>query len=118
MYDEASSWLYAQMPWLTFWKVMWGSQGNMVLYYWLLGWWLYLGDSEWTMRSLSVFFGLAAIPAVYLMGSRFFGRQVGLIASSLLATHVLHIQFSQHARSYALLTFLLVLSTYFFARWV
>jgi len=118
MYDEASSWIYAQMPWLSFWKVMWGSQGNMVLYYLLLGWWLYLGDSEWTMRSLSVLFGLATIPAVYLMGSRFFGRQAGLIAGALLAVHALHIQLSQHARSYALLTLLLVVSTYLFARWV
>ncbi len=74
--------------------------------------WVHFGDSEFVVRSLSVLFGILAIPAVYALGSRLFDRSTGLIASSLLSVHSFHVAFSQEARSYSLLVFLLVLATY------
>ena len=44
----------------------------------LLRLWLYLGESEWILRSLSVVFGVATVPAVYILGMRLFGPKAGL----------------------------------------
>src|SRR6202162_2143518 len=52
--DEASSVHFATMPWWPFLRLLWGSQGNMTLYYFLLRAWIHLGDSEFVVRSLSV----------------------------------------------------------------
>jgi len=114
--DEAASWEFARLGWGNFWKVMWQYEANMVFYYVLLRVWLYLGDSEWMIRSLSVIFGVATILAVYHLGVCLFGRKAGVISAALLAVHTFHIRYSQEARSYSLLVLLLVLSTYFFCR--
>jgi mannosyltransferase len=114
--DEAASIIFARLPWSAFWKAMWDHEGNMAFYYVLLRGWIHLGDSETVVRSLSVLFGVATIPATYLLGLRLFGRKAGLLSAVLLAVHAFHIQYSQEARSYSLLLFLLVLSTYFFLR--
>jgi mannosyltransferase len=111
MYDEALSWTCAKLPWIPFWKVMWNYEGNMVFYYLLLRAWIPLGDSEAVLRSLSVFFAVGTLPAVYDLGFRLFNRRTGLTAAALLAIHAFHILWSQQARSYALLTLLLVIST-------
>ena len=113
---EAASWTFARLSWGNFWKSMWHYDGHMTFYYILLRVWLVLGNSEWIVRSLSVLFGLATLPALYLLGSRLFGKQAGLISAALLAVHTFHIRYSQEARSYSLLTLLLVLSVYFFVR--
>lgn len=112
--DEAASWQFARLSCVNFWKVMWQFEGNGVFYYLLLHLWLYLGDSEWMIRSLSVLFGVATIPTVYVLGTHLFSRNVGLISAALIAVHAFHIRYSQEARTYSLLVFLLVLSTYFF----
>jgi mannosyltransferase len=114
--DEAASIIFARLPWSAFWKAMWEYEGNMAFYYVLLRGWIHLGDSETVVRGLSVLFGVATIPAIYLLGLRLFGRNAGLLSAALLAVHAFHIQYSQEARSYSLLLFLLVLSTYFFLR--
>jgi mannosyltransferase len=111
MYDEALSWTVATLPWIPFWKVIWNYEGNMVFYYLLLRAWIHLGDSEAVLRSLSVLFAAATIPALYDLGARLFNRRTGLTAAALLAIHPFHILLSQDARSYALLVLLLVIST-------
>src|SRR5436309_2114673 len=88
----------------------------MLLYYLLLRTWVHLGSSEFVVRLLSVIFGVAAVPMVYLLGRDLFSRATGMIAAALLAVHAFHIYFSQEARSYALLVLLLIVSAYFFAR--
>lgn len=115
-YDEAASWTFAHLSWGNFWHVIWNYEGNMAFYYLLLHGWSVFGDSEVAIRSLSVVFGAATIPAIYWLGSYLFNRKAGLISALLLAVHAFHIQFSQEARGYALVTLVLVLSTYFFAR--
>jgi 4-amino-4-deoxy-L-arabinose transferase-like glycosyltransferase len=114
--DEAASITFARLPWSAFWKAIWEYEGNMVLYYMLLRGWIHLGDGETVVRSLSVLFGVATIPVTYLLGLRLFGRKAGLLSAVLLAVHAFHILYSQEARSYSLLLFLLVFSTYYFVR--
>ena len=100
------------MPWRLFLHTLWAYQGNMTLYYFLLREWIHLGDSEFMVRSLSVLFSVLTIPAMYGLGKRLFDRATGLTAAALLSVHSFHILWSQQARSYSLLLFLLVMSAY------
>lgn len=82
------------------------------LYYYLLHGWIQLfGDSELSVRSLSVLFGVLTVPLIYALARNLFRwRQAGLLAALLLAVSPLHLWYSQEARMYTLLTFLGVLS--------
>lgn len=75
------------------------------LYYTLLHFWMWLGDSETTVRSLSAFFGTLTIPVIFLIGRRMAGSGVGLIAALILAVSPFHVRFAQETRMYTLLTF-------------
>ena len=60
------------------------------LYYLLLHYWIVLqGDAPYDVRLLSVFFGTATIPIIYLIGRRLSGALVGLAAAVLLVGGVL-----------------------------
>lgn len=112
--DEASSVTFARQPWLDFLHTMWWGEANMAFYYLILRGWLHFGDSEFWLRSLSVAFGVLAVPAVYALGKRFVSSQVGIAAAILLTIQSFHIQYSQELRSYSLVVLLLILSTYAF----
>jgi len=74
------------------------------LYYLLLhGWVVRSGDTAYYVRLLSVLFGVATIPVIYLIGKRLSGPVVGLAAAVLLAFSPFHIRFAQEARMYTLL---------------
>ena len=76
------------------------------LYYLLLHYWIALnGDTPYDVRMLSVLFGVAAIPVIYLIGKRISGPALGLAAAMLLALSPFHIRFAQETRMYTLLTF-------------
>jgi uncharacterized membrane protein len=110
--DEAASVSFASLAWKPFLKVLWGYQGNMALYYFLLHGWIRLGDSEFAVRSLSVLFGVLTIPALYLLAARLFDRPTGLLSAALLTVHSFHIHWSQETRAYSFLILLLVVTTY------
>jgi mannosyltransferase len=100
--DELTSVRRAQLDWDAFWELMRGPAA-MALYYVLLRFWILLGDSEFTVRLLSVISAVATVPVVYFLGKSLFDARVGLIAALLLAMNAFHIQYSQEARSYSLL---------------
>jgi mannosyltransferase len=76
------------------------------LYYLLLHYWVALyGDAPYAVRLLSVLFGTATIPIVYLIGKRLSGPVMGLVAAVLLAFSVFNIFYAQEARMYTLLAF-------------
>ena len=110
--DEAASDRFATMPLLEFLHTLWHYQGNMTLYYFILRAWVHIGDSEFMLRLPSMIFGVLTVVGVYALAARLFGRLTGLIAAALLSVHGFHIAFSQMARSYSLLLFLLVLTMY------
>lgn len=112
MVDEAASDRFATMPFMEFLHTLWHYQGNMTLYYFIMRAWVHIGDSEFMLRLPSMLFGLLTVLAIYALGARLFGRFTGLIAAALLSVHGFHIAFSQLARSYSLLMFLLVLTMY------
>ena len=108
--DEAFSAVIAAAPWHDFWQQIRTTELNMLPYYLLLRAWIHLGNSEAWLRSLSALFGIATVPAVYLLGSRLFSTRVGLLSAALLAVHPGHVAFSQEARSYSMTVMLLVVA--------
>ena len=88
---------------------------NMGLYYVLLHFWTRVfGYSEAAVRSMTVVLAGFAVPVMYLLGRRLFGRSAGIVAALLLAMAPFFVQYEQTARSYALVVLLVLLSSYFF----
>jgi mannosyltransferase len=114
--DEATSAVLAQADRHVFVGAILHRQANMVLYYALLRGWIRLGSGESVIRCLSVVAGVAAIPAIYLLGTRLFGSKAGRVAALLLSLHAFHIRYSQEARAYSLFLLLAILSSLFFLR--
>jgi uncharacterized membrane protein len=114
-HDEAFSAWVARLDWPDFIKVL-SEDVNMSLYYLLLRVWLGLGESEFVLRSLSVIFAVATVPVLYALATDLFGRSVGMIGALLLAVNAYHIHYSQEARAYSLVVFLVTTSSLFFIR--
>ncbi len=83
------------------------------LYLILIHFWRhFFGDSEFAVRLFSALFGFASIPFVYLIGKRIFNRDIALLASAIFTVAPFQIYYSQEARAYSMLTFLLLVSTW------
>ena len=114
--DEIASVGIAQRAGSAFWYWIWHEEGNMAAYYVLLHEWLHFGAAETTVRLLSVIPGVAAVPVIYLLGTRLFGRKAGLSAAGFLALNACSVVVSQEARAYSFLVLGVLASTYFFVR--
>lgn len=77
---------------------------------------LYFGHSEFILRLPAAIWGVLGVWVIYLAGTCFFNRRVGLLGAFLLAISSYHIRYSQEARMYALLVLATLLSQYFFWR--
>jgi mannosyltransferase len=117
-FDEGVSVGIAGLDWYNFVRILWRREANMSLYYLLLRPWLHFGHSESFVRSLSVIFGVATIPAIYFLGKRLFDSRVGLVASALLAANAYHVRYSQEARCYSLMVLLCVCSSLLFLQYL
>jgi len=83
------------------------------LYYLLLHYWVALyGDTPYAARLLSVLFGTATIPIMYLIGRRLSGPVMGLVAALLLAFSPFNIFYAQETRMYTLLAFNAAMAIY------
>jgi mannosyltransferase len=109
--DEATSIAFARLDWQTLLRILSRAEANMSLYYGLLHVWMRLGESEFTIRLLSVLMALAAVGAIYLLGERMYSPQVGLVSALLLAVNAYHVTYAQQARSYSLLVLLVTISS-------
>jgi mannosyltransferase len=116
--DEGVSIGIARLPWKAFEIVLTRREGNMALYYVLLHWWILLGDSEAWIRALSMIAGVGSVAGVYFIGRRLFSTNVACIAAGILALNAYHVQYSQEARSYALLIFAATITTLILLRCV
>lgn len=93
--------------------------GNPPLY-WLVAkaWTALWGTSAIAVRLPSVFFGVAAVPLIALVGRRLVGAPAGLIAAVLWAVSPLQIELSDEARCYTLLHCLVLTTSLLFLRWL
>ena len=64
-FDECFSVEVARIGWGNFLRLLWWREANMSLYYLLLRVWLHFGQREFFIRSLSVVFAAATLPAIY-----------------------------------------------------
>ncbi len=64
------------------------------------------------VRLPSALAGALTVPLVYASGKEMFGRAQGLLAALMVALSVVHLNYSQDVRPYAMLTMLTVLSVY------
>ncbi len=73
-------------------------------YYWLLaGWRVVTGESEFALRSLSVFASVLSAACAFALARRLFGCTAGLITLAAVAVNTFSITYAQEARMYALL---------------
>jgi len=87
------------------------------LYYLLLHFWTaFVGNTPYYARLLSVLFGTATIPVIYLIGKRLSGALVGVVAAAFLALSPFNLYFAQEARMYTLLTFNAAVAIYALVR--
>ncbi|MGB9299671.1 MAG: glycosyltransferase family 39 protein, partial [Anaerolineae bacterium] len=70
------------------------------------------GSSEFVVRFLSVAWGVLLVPLLYAFGTRLLGRRVGLWAAVIAALSPVYLWYSQEARSYTMLVFLTLFSSY------
>ncbi|HEU5061831.1 MAG TPA: glycosyltransferase family 39 protein [Solirubrobacterales bacterium] len=93
------------------------SESAPPLYYALAWFWTQVtGTSEWGLRSLSAFAGVATIPVAYFIGRELRGQRAGFFAAALVAVNPMLVWYSQEARAYALLGLFCALSLLFCAR--
>ena len=113
-FDECFSVEVARLSWHDMLRLLWRREANMSLYYLLLRGWLHFGSSPFFIRSLSVIFSLATLPAIFWVAGRLFDRRVALLAVALMGFNAYHIRYAQEARSYSLFVLLATLSSGFF----
>lgn len=70
------------------------------------------GESAWALRLPAVFFGVASIGALFLLGRRLLGNGPALAACALMTFSYHHVWFSQNARGYTGLLFSATLATW------
>jgi len=87
---------------------------NPPIYYMLQKFFLQLGSSEFNLRIGSALFGSLSILLVHLIGRKFVNPLCGLVAAAIIATSSTQIEYSQEARSYALLFLELSIASYGF----
>lgn len=92
---------------------MFPSQNQHMLYSVLGRICVVLGDeSAATARLPAVFFGVASIPALFLLGRRMIGAREALLACAIMTFSYHHVWFSQSARGYSGLLFFTILGTW------
>jgi len=71
-----------------------------------------VGESDLSLRFLSVCWAVLLVPLMYVMGARWWGRTTGLWAASLAAVSPFYLWYAQEARMYTMVTCLGLLSAY------
>lgn len=88
--------------------------GHPPLYFFLmLGWKTVFGESEFSVRLLSVVFGVGSLLLIYWLGAVIINRRIGLTSMFIAAIAPLHVFYSREARMYIMLVFLSVLTAAF-----
>ncbi|TEU15322.1 MAG: hypothetical protein E3J21_13510 [Anaerolineales bacterium] len=99
-------------------KQIWGDRvvqdtTHVPFYFFLLHFFIKLaGDSDFTLRFLSVIFGVLTVPLIHFMGKKLCHARVGLWAALLATFSPFYLWYSQEARMYTLLVFLGLLSVF------
>ena len=115
-FDETVSVEAAKLPVGDLARYLAATEVNMSLYHALLHVWLWLGDGDAFARSLSVLFGLATLPPLYLLARRLFDVPTAVVAVALIAANVQFVGHAREARSYSLVVLLVTVSSLLLVR--
>jgi mannosyltransferase len=92
-------------------------QGQSLSYYSLVWFFVqFLGESEFTLRLVSLLLGVATVYGIYVLGNLLYGKNTGLISASLVWLSSPMVRSSIDARPYALALLMAVIMFYGFAR--
>lgn len=86
------------------------------LYHYLLAFWIFINGGQfnaWSTRGLSVIWGIANIPLIYVFGKTLKNRMSGLIAAILFALSPFMLFYFRECRFYTQFTFFTTLTFYF-----
>jgi uncharacterized membrane protein len=86
------------------------------MYFLVLKGWLLLAGGDASARWLSVLFGVAVIPATFVLARQFFSTRLSLLSSLLVAVSPLFLLYDREVRNYSQFTLLSVLSLWFLMR--
>lgn len=113
--DEAFSITISQRGLLELLRMVVRTDTHPPLYYLLLKVWMVLGEGEARVRLLSALFSIGAIPVMYKVAKVLYDdERVGLVGAAILAFSPFQVWYAQETRMYAMLTFLVLASAYFF----
>ncbi len=119
-FDEAFSIELASQPFPLLWHIIFSLEPNMELYYLVLHAWLNLTallgfhPTEFVVRLPSAVFSASSTVVVFLLGRRYLGLLVGLVAVELYLLNDLQLVYAQQARSFSLQLLLICLAWYAF----
>ncbi|MES2766345.1 MAG: glycosyltransferase family 39 protein [Bacteroidota bacterium] len=110
--DETASAIWAHKPVAEILQMQ--GEVHPPLYYLLLSFWVKVfGGSDFSLRAVSAIFSTVSIPLLYFTARELFkNKNTALISSLFLAVAQFHLQFSQEARSYTMMVFLVIASMY------
>ena len=111
-HDEAFSAATVELDFATILRVITTGESLTGLYFGILHYWTYWGNSEVWLRLPSVMFGSLAQLALFALNRRLFGLVTAVIAGVLLAVNPFFVRYEQEVRPYTLALFLAVLATY------
>jgi mannosyltransferase len=114
--DETLSAGLQDLSWRGLWTVLTERDTNMALYLVLLKAWSRSSTDPAALRALSVLFGVATIPLVYVLGTRLRDRVTGVIAAAVMGANAFFLVHSQEVRGYTLVLFLVSLASLLFFR--
>ncbi len=115
--DELDT-MFITSSWPTMLHFITYTEGNMWLYYFVLYFWKFFGNSEFYVRLLSVVFASTTIPVAYFTAKKLFNKYVAVTSILLLSFHVFFISNAQNARAYTMVLFFTTLSSLFFIQYV
>lgn len=117
-FDEALSIERASQPFPVVWQLVFATQPNMALYYFLLAGWLKLVELagllpiEFIVRFPSALCATLTTVVLYQLGRRFCGRTAGLVGAGLYLLNALQLTYAHEARSYSLQLLFICLAWY------
>jgi len=112
-FDEIASFVYSNR--LSSCQLLFHTSHGCNLYYILLKpWVMCFGSSEFSLRFLSMMFGSFSVLLIYRLGKELFNIKSGLLSAFILSISPIHIWYSQEARAYSLLIFLIMLIVYIY----
>jgi uncharacterized membrane protein len=86
------------------------------LYYLVLHFFVSISRDEMIVRLTSVIFGVLCLYIFYLILKQWFGKDVSLVGTLLMATSAFHVWYSQETRPYMMMLFFALLAFFFLQR--